>query len=61
MLSDIVRTDRHNHRRIAGDTEGGEAIKILARAHQSMVWSRGRQTNVLRSALREFYPAALLA
>jgi len=34
---------------------------VLARAHQSMIWSRGRQTNLLRSTLREFYPAALVA
>ncbi|MHB8467735.1 MAG: IS110 family RNA-guided transposase [Acidimicrobiales bacterium] len=61
VLSDMVRTDRHNHRLIAGDSEGVEAIKILARAHQTMVWSRGRQTNQLRSTLREFYPAALVA
>ena len=26
-----------------------------------MIWSRGRQTNLLRSTLREFYPAALVA
>ena len=26
-----------------------------------MIWSRGRQTNALRSTLREFYPAALVA
>ena len=57
----MVRTDRHNHRLMAGDSEEVEAIKILARAHQSMVWSRGRQTNLLRSTLREFYPAALVA
>jgi hypothetical protein len=61
ILSDMVRTDRHNHRLIAGDSEGVEAIKVLARAHQTMVWSRGRQTNLLRSTLREFYPAALVA
>ena len=61
VLSDMVRTDRHNHRLVAGDSEGVEAIKILARAHQTMVWSRGRQTNQLRSTLREFYPAALVA
>ena len=36
-------------------------IKVLARAHQTMVWSRTRQTNLLRSTLREFYPAALVA
>jgi transposase len=61
VLSDMVRTDRHNHRLVSGDSPGVEAIKVLARAHQSMVWSRGRQTNLLRSTLREFYPAALAA
>ena len=61
VLADMVRTDRHNHRTVAGDTDGVEALKVLARAHQRLVWSRGRQTNLLRSTLREFYPAALEA
>jgi Transposase len=61
VLADMVRTDRHNHRRVAGDSEAVEAVKVLARAHQSMIWSRSRQTNSLRSTLREFYPAALVA
>jgi hypothetical protein len=61
VLADMVRTDRHNHREVAGDSEEVEAVKVLARAHQSMIWSRGRQTNALRSTLREFYPAALVA
>ncbi len=61
VLADMVRTDRHNHRPVAGDSVGVEAIKVLARAHQRMVWSRGRQTNLLRSTLREFYPNALVA
>ena len=61
VLADLVRTDRHNHRRIAGDSELVEAVKVLARAHQSAIWSRQRQLNSLRSALREYYPAALLA
>src|ERR1700679_4109906 len=30
VLADMVRTDRHNHRLIAGDTEGVEALKVLA-------------------------------
>ena len=34
---------------------------MLARAHQSLIWSRQRQVNALRSALREFYPGALAA
>jgi transposase len=61
LLADLVRTDRHNHRPIAGDSLDAEAIKVLARAHQSLIWARTRHTNALRSALREYYPAALLA
>jgi len=61
VLADMVRTDRHNHRRVAGDSELAGAVKVLARAHQSMIWARRRQANQLRSALREFYPAALAA
>ena len=61
VLSDMVRTDRHRHRLMAADSAEVEAIKVLARAHQSMVWSKGRQANMLRSTLREFYPAALVA
>jgi transposase len=61
ILADLVRTDRHNHRPVAGDSELVEAIKVLARTHQNLIWTRSRHTNQLRSALREFYPAALAA
>ena len=61
MLADLVRTDRHNHRQVAGDTVEAEAIRIMARGHQNLIWTRNRQTNSLRSALREYYPAALEA
>src|SRR6476660_4706485 len=61
LLADLVRTDRHNHRPIAGDSADAEAIKVLARAHQSLIWSPTRHTNALRNALREYYPAALVA
>jgi hypothetical protein len=61
LLADLVRTDRHNHRLIAGDTDAAAAIKVLARAHQNLIWTRTRHTNALRSALREYYPAALEA
>jgi transposase len=61
LLADLVRTDRHNHRPIAGDSELAEAVKILARAHQNLVWSRQHQINQLRNLLREFYPGALQA
>jgi len=61
MLADLVRTDRHNHRPIEPDSELLEAIKVLARSHQSLIWTRQRQLNQLRNALREFYPGALVA
>ncbi|NJC74328.1 IS110 family transposase [Planosporangium thailandense] len=61
VLADLVRTDRQHHRPIAGDSDLAEAIKVLARAHQNLIWSRQRQANALRSTLREFYPAALAA
>jgi transposase len=61
LLADLVRTDRHNHRPIAGDSAEAEAIKVLARAHQNLIWTRTQHTNRLRSALRECYPATLMA
>jgi transposase len=60
-LAEIVRLDRAHHRPVAGDSAIAEQVKVLARTHQSLVWSRQRQTNMLRSMLREFYPAALAA
>jgi transposase len=61
VLADLVRTDRAHHRPIAGDSELAEAVKVLARTHQNLIWTRQRQVNTLRSTLREFYPAALEA
>ena len=61
LLADLVRTDRHNHRPLSVDSELAEAVKVLARTHQNLIWSRQRQLNQLRSLLREFYPAALEA
>jgi transposase len=61
VLAELARTDAHNHRPVAGDSELGEAVKVLARAHQNLIWTRRRQLNQLRSTLREFYPAALEA
>ena len=61
VLADLVRTDRHNHREAAGDSEGAEAIKVLARAHQSAIWARQREANALRNALKDYYPGALVA
>ncbi len=59
LLADLVRTDRHNHRQVRGDTPEVLAIRALARAHQSQIATRQREANRLRNALREYYPAAL--
>jgi transposase len=61
LLAEIVRLDRAHHRPVAGDSEVAEHVKVAARAHQTMIWSRVRQVNALRSLLREYYPAALAA
>ena len=62
VLADLVRTDRHNHRPSApGDSALAEAVKMLARAHQSAIWARQRQLNALRTALKDYYPGALVA
>src|SRR5918999_185233 len=61
VLAEIVRVDRAHHRPMAGDSEIAEHVKVAARAHQTMIWSRVRQGNALRSLLREDYPAAYAA
>jgi hypothetical protein len=60
-LADMVRIDREQLRPVAGDTSSAQAIKVVARAHQTMVWERTRAMLRLRSALREYFPAALVA
>ncbi len=61
MLADMVRTDSHQLRPIAGDTAQAEAIKVVARTHKTLIWERTRTGQRLRHALREYFPAALEA
>jgi len=58
VLAEIVRIDRDHHRPVAGDSELADAVKLLARAHQTAIWERTRHVLRLRSVLREFFPAA---
>lgn len=60
-LADMVRTDAHQLRSIAGDSAAAEGLKLVARAHQTMIWDRHRHMLRMRSALREYFPAALAA
>jgi transposase len=61
VLAEIVRLDRVHHRSVAADSADGEAIKLVARSHQTLIWERTRHVLRLRSALREYFPAALSA
>lgn len=61
MLAELVRTDRHNHRPLEPDSVAADALQLLSRTHHRLIWDRGRHVNQLRSLLREFYPAALVA
>ncbi|TMR87891.1 IS110 family transposase [Nonomuraea basaltis] len=61
VLADMVRTDAHQLRAVAGDSDQAEAIKVVTRAHKTLIWERTRQTQRLRHALRDYFPAALAA
>ncbi|MFV2087109.1 IS110 family transposase, partial [Micromonospora sp. LOL_021] len=61
MLADMVRTDSHQLRPIAGDTADAQAVKVVTRTHKTLVWERTRAGQRLRHALRDYFPAALTA
>ncbi|MEU9547365.1 IS110 family transposase [Streptomyces mirabilis] len=60
-LADMVRIDRDQLRPIAGDSDQAQAVKVVARAHQTLIWERTRTFQRMRASLREYYPAALNA
>ncbi|MCA1705011.1 MAG: IS110 family transposase, partial [Actinobacteria bacterium] len=60
-LADMVRTDAHQLRPVAADTAQAQAVKVVTRAHKTLIWERTRHTQRLRHALREYFPAALAA
>lgn len=61
MLADMVRTDAHQLRPVALDSDQAEAVKVVARMHKTLIWERTRTTQRLRHALREYFPAAVEA
>ena len=61
MLADMVRTDSHQLRAVAGDSAEAAGIKVLARTHKTLIWERTRQVQRLRHQLREYFPAAIEA
>ena len=58
-LADMVRTDAHQLRPVAGDSDEAAAVKVVTRTHKTLIWERTRNTNRLRHALLEYFPAAL--
>ena len=61
VLADMVRTDSHQLRPVAGDSELAAAVKVVTRTHKTLIWERTRCTQRLRHALRDYFPAALEA
>ena len=61
VLAEMVRTDRHHHRPVAGDSEEVGGLKMVARAHQNLIWARTRHVLQLRNVLLEYYPAIVAA
>ena len=61
MLADMVRTDSHQLRAVAGDSADAAGIKVVARTHKTLIWERTRHLQRLRHQLREYFPAALEA
>jgi len=61
VLADMVRADAHQLREVAADSPAAQAVKVVARAHKTLIWERARQADRLRHQLRDFFPAALEA
>jgi hypothetical protein len=61
VLARIPRTDARLHRPLPAGSPVAQAIEVLARAHQDLIWSRQHEANRLRSLLGGYYAAALAA
>jgi transposase len=61
VLADMVRTHAHELRPVAGDSPEAEAVKVVSRTHKTLIWERTRHVQRLRHALRDYFPAALVA
>ena len=61
LLADMVRTSAYQLRPVAADSADAQAVKVVSRMHKTLIWERTRATQRLRHALREYFPAALVA
>ena len=60
-LADMARSRSHQLREVAADSDVVQGLKVVTRAHQTLIWERTRHMLRLRAALREYFPAALEA
>ncbi|MFD7159044.1 IS110 family transposase [Kribbella sp. NPDC059898] len=61
VLANIMRTDRDAHRPLPTDSVGVQALQVLTRAQQDVIWDKITLTNRIRSLLKTFFPAAIAA
>ncbi|HEV8654023.1 MAG TPA: IS110 family transposase [Candidatus Limnocylindria bacterium] len=61
VLAQAVRTDRASLRALLPDSDLANEIAVLARDRHALVREHTRLVNQLRSALGEYFPAALVA
>ncbi len=53
VLADMVRTDAHQLRPVAADSPGAQAVKVVARAHMTLIWNgHGRPTTYAAYRMR---------
>src|ERR1035441_7503355 len=57
MLTDMVRTDSHQLRAVAGDSAEADGVRVLARTHKTLIWERTRQVQRLRYQLGGVFPS----
>jgi Transposase len=50
-LADVVRTEAHQLRQVAADSEQAAAVKMVARAHKTLIWERTRHVQRLHHHL----------
>ena len=58
VLAGAVRSGAHQLRPAAAGRPGAEGIKVVARAHETLVWERTAATRRLRDWLPGYFPAA---
>ena len=46
MLADLVRTDSHQLRLVAADSDLSEAVRMVSRTHKTLVWERTRASTI---------------